>query len=337
MSNNLHIVLKFPNVSVYTNDGLTLSDTITEHKTLCETESRLIWGQHSDRFINGVAERNRNRIKLQINNTINTFSFFLVNNKGQRELYVGRMNNIYGLGEMSDKPNLKKYVPSYYRDNLTNQILYVDVNTFFKVDSKYLNNITLESTGDRILSVRNSSSIFLVNISEEFETLLNDLLSNQEENFQYQIEQVDVDEDDTTVEDTPQSKPSKITSGGRAVYKRDAKVSKKAIIAAHYKCELDESHQFFTSKVTGKNYVEAHHLIPMEYQDEFENGIDVEANVVSLCVCCHKKIHHANQDEITPMIESLFRERQFRLKDCEIEITLAELLSFYKVNTASLI
>ncbi|WP_240660885.1 hypothetical protein [Peribacillus frigoritolerans] len=80
----LHLVLKFPNDISIEVDGM-LSDTITEHRELCEAENRLIWGQSSDRFVNGVAERNRKRMKKQIDYVINTYSFFLANNKGKRE------------------------------------------------------------------------------------------------------------------------------------------------------------------------------------------------------------------------------------------------------------
>jgi hypothetical protein len=120
---------------------------------------------------------------------------------------------------------------------------------------------------------------------------------------------------------------------GTTSYKRDSKTSKTAIDTAKYKSEIDESHEDFISRVTGKNYVVAHHLIPMEYQDDFDDySLDVEANIVSLCVTCHKRLHHAEYRVIKPLIEKLYDDRIDRLNDCKINLPKDKLLSYYKLN-----
>ncbi|MEW9501133.1 HNH endonuclease [Jeotgalibacillus marinus] len=293
----------------------------------------MIWGQGSQRKSSGVAENNREIIKKQIKKDINTYTFFLANNNNQRELYVGKMVNIYDKGEISADSPLTNFIPSYYASRVGTSAddnnLFVDVTTFFKVDSNYLDNIKLMSNGKEILSIKNSSSVFLVNIDEKLEKLLIEILSNSETNFQYQAEQENVP-DDVTVEDIPKNKPSITLGNGTSSYKRDSRISKTAIVTAKYKCEIDAIHKDFISRVTGKNYVEAHHLIPVEYQDDFTNSIDVEANIVSLCVGCHKKLHHATSTDIKSLIEKLYNSRIKRLKDCDIELTKAKLLSYYK-------
>lgn len=40
--------------------------------------------------------------------------------------------------------------------------------------------------------------------------------------------------------------------------------------------------------------MEPHHLIPLQYHEEFEWSLDVEANVVSLCSECHNQIHYGD-------------------------------------------
>lgn len=71
----------------------------------------------------------------------------------------------------------------------------------------------------------------------------------------------------------------------------------------------------FISSVTGENYVEAHHLVPIKYSDLFDGiNIDVEENIISLCVVCHKKLHHGNLDDIIPIITKLYNERNEALK-----------------------
>lgn len=117
---------------------------------------------------------------------------------------------------------------------------------------------------------------------------------------------------------------------GSTYYKRDSKVAKRAIIASNYCCEVDNTHKDFTSNVTKKNYVEAHHLIQMGYQDEFEYSLDVEANIISLCVGCHKMLHHSIYTEKKNIIKQFYKERNERLSECGIDLTLKELLNYYK-------
>ena len=105
---------------------------------------------------------------------------------------------------------------------------------------------------------------------------------------------------------------------------------KKAIVLAGFKCEYDNSHMFFKSSTSGENYVEAHHLIPMEFQKQFENSLDVEANIISLCALCHKKVHHSTMEEKKPILKKLFLERRNRLEKCEISIELLDLITMYK-------
>ena len=76
-------------------------------------------------------------------------------------------------------------------------------------------------------------------------------------------------------------------------------------------------------------YVEAHHLIPMEFQDLFSNSIDVEANVVSLCSICHDQIHHGRMADKRMIITDLFNKRATRLSNAGISISLQQLISFY--------
>lgn len=331
MNNAIHLVLKFKNEKLKVNGKDT--NTIIEHKQIIESRGRLIWGQGSKKRLSGVAKKNRARITQQIKNGINTYTFFLANNNGMREVYVGKMNNIYDRGEITFESKLKDYIPSYYAIDVgtdsDKQNLFVDVSTFFKVDSRYLDNIKLESTGEKILSINNSSSVFLVNIDEKLENILMEIGKNIEMNFQYQVEQEVVSED-INVEDKPKKKPSKKKENGTSSYKRDIKTSKNAIVMAQYLCEISEDHKNFTSKVTGKNYVEAHHLIPMEYQDDFENSIDVEANIVSLCASCHKKLHHGTFVDIEPILEKLYKDRIIRLNNCNINLTKDQLFNYYK-------
>lgn len=178
MTQILHLILKYPNLPL--NLEGRKSDTTTEHKTIFDTYNRLIWGQGSNKKINAVSEKNRNRIKKQISKNVNTYAFLVANNKGMREVYVGKLTNIYGRKEISYKSSLTTYMPDYFAsevgtdDDINN--LFIDVSTFFKIDEKYLDCIIVESNGKKVLSVKNASSVFLVNIDEQLDGLLEEMV-----------------------------------------------------------------------------------------------------------------------------------------------------------------
>ncbi len=111
---------------------------------------------------------------------------------------------------------------------------------------------------------------------------------------------------------------------------RSKSIVKKALTASDYTCEYDALHQNFIFKVTNKNYVEAHHLIPMEFQDEFEYSLDVTANIVMLCPVCHKRIHHESITQSKEIIKKLYDQRIGRMKQCGISIPLKKLLLYYR-------
>ena len=75
--------------------------------------------------------------------------------------------------------------------------------------------------------------------------------------------------------------------------------------------------------------MEAYHLIPLQFQNNFQNSLDVEANIISLCPMCHKKVHHAIPDERLPVVEKLYEKRKARLEKCGIGIDLEKLKSYY--------
>ncbi|GGI12583.1 HNH endonuclease [Gottfriedia solisilvae] len=149
-----------------------------------------------------------------------------------------------------------------------------------------------------------------------------------EETFQSEVERVVIIDTEPIVDEPKEKYNSSSTTTCKS--NRNRTVSKRAIKVANYLCEVSDSHKFFISKGTGENYVEAHHLIPMEFEEEFEHNLDVEANVTSLCPLCHKKIHHATYEEITQIITPLYEERKERLRRCGLNISLEQLLEYYK-------
>ena len=88
-----------------------------------------------------------------------------------------------------------------------------------------------------------------------------------------------------------QVEPQKIKSKSMK-WKRNPIVAAKALNQASYKCELYPKHPAFISRTTGKNYVEAHHLIPMSLQGKFSHeNLDNIDNICVLGPYINKKIH----------------------------------------------
>ncbi|UMB78847.1 DUF3578 domain-containing protein [Dickeya fangzhongdai] len=117
--------------------------------------------------------------------------------------------------------------------------------------------------------------------------------------------------------------------GNSNLYPRDARTSSLAIKNANFLCEFEPNHEYFTSKTSNNNYVEAHHLIPLSHQDKFEYSLDVEENIISLCPNCHKKLHHGLDRDKAPILSKLFQERTHLLKERKIEISFNDLIAMY--------
>lgn len=119
-------------------------------------------------------------------------------------------------------------------------------------------------------------------------------------------------------------------SEGTKQWKRDRSVVDRSIEFSNNKCEYDNKHEYFISNKSRKNYVEGHHLIPMKYQDNFEYSLDVEANVVSLCVVCHKILHLGIIEDKIKILSKLYELRKDLLSLSGLEISLEELIDLYK-------
>ncbi|CAH4022349.1 MULTISPECIES: HNH endonuclease [Enterobacter] len=114
------------------------------------------------------------------------------------------------------------------------------------------------------------------------------------------------------------------------LYPRSKAVSKNALNKAGYRCEVDGDHPTFRRRNSTLNYTEPHHIVPMSKQDDFEVSLDVEENIISLCCNCHKKIHLGEGFE--GMLEKIYAERKELLKKVDIDITLENLILFYKME-----
>lgn len=112
-------------------------------------------------------------------------------------------------------------------------------------------------------------------------------------------------------------------------------LGKIAIKKAYYCCERDYSHETFISKKTNKNYMEAHHLVPVCFQEEMWNkyhiNIDCVENLVSLCPTCHKAIHYGTKEVQAKIIEDLYDKCFPKYQSIGFDITVDEIKKLYKI------
>lgn len=116
--------------------------------------------------------------------------------------------------------------------------------------------------------------------------------------------------------------------------KRNPKISENALKEAKYLCEIDSTHKTFIKKSTKTNYMEPHHLIPLEFQEYFKYSLDVEPNIISLCSYCHDEIHYGINN--TFLITKLYYERIEELKKVGLDIDLETLFLFYEYKRKQL-
>lgn len=116
---------------------------------------------------------------------------------------------------------------------------------------------------------------------------------------------------------------------GRTVPKRDPQRAADALEYADYLCEYDCSDRTFTRK-NGKQYTEPHHLIPISRYRDFEYSVDVMENIVSLCSHCHNLLHYGQFEDKVPLLIKLYNERKDALKECGLDLTLAQLKLYYR-------
>jgi hypothetical protein len=115
-------------------------------------------------------------------------------------------------------------------------------------------------------------------------------------------------------------------------WKRDSGIASYVIEHANNTCEIDESHITFTSKRSGKNFVEAHHLVPMEYQGDFEASLDVPENILSLCPNCHRCFHHADSETTKNLLKQFYLKRLKGLSCRGVTIDLYKLEKYYGIK-----
>lgn len=95
----------------------------------------------------------------------------------------------------------------------------------------------------------------------------------------------------------------------RDVFQRDRKLAIHRMELSHYKCEFEPSHNLFLSRYSHAPYLEAHHLLPISLQKNYDKPLDVLDNIFCLCPFCHRAVHHAEKEFARNIIQKLIENR----------------------------
>ncbi|WP_429234971.1 HNH endonuclease [Aeromonas salmonicida] len=118
----------------------------------------------------------------------------------------------------------------------------------------------------------------------------------------------------------------------RLAYPRNSDLAKQIIENSDFTCEVNPQHQTFLSPVTGRNFMEAHHLIPMSQQESFQLNLDDLVNIVSLCPCCHRAVHLGESGVRKELLRILFNKRGGALQK-QFGVNFEKLCSLYGISS----
>lgn len=119
------------------------------------------------------------------------------------------------------------------------------------------------------------------------------------------------------------------SKSGNMNWLRNSNIAAQAILLSKNQCAIDSKHTSFISRKTGRPYMEAHHLIPISKQGEFNYELDKVANIKCLCPNCHRAIHFGEKKQRDKMIKKLYEDSKKDLEKLGLNIELAKLLGMY--------
>lgn len=147
---------------------------------------------------------------------------------------------------------------------------------------------------------------------------------------------IESDDDIQDIDDIHRMPDRGIDSTGRKRYKTQKKIRDAVLEKAHYICDCDDQKHFYFESVDLHNYVEGHHVVPMNRQEEyyFDSSInlDVPNNIVALCPNCHCQIHLGSRQARLKILSELYVRNKAKLLALNPNLTLSILASYYNIG-----
>jgi 5-methylcytosine-specific restriction enzyme A len=95
-----------------------------------------------------------------------------------------------------------------------------------------------------------------------------------------------------------------VTSSTKAF--RDPKLAVERFQIANYRCEFDAKCRLFLGRGSERNFLECHHIIPMQFQSDFKRSLDFVSNLIALCPFCHRDSSRASWFDSTNVDQDHF-------------------------------
>lgn len=150
---------------------------------------------------------------------------------------------------------------------------------------------------------------------------------------------VESDDDIDDVQDLHRKPEKGIDNKGRKRYKTQKKIRDVVLQRANYLCDCDDKNHFYFESVEFHNYVEGHHIVPMNRQEEYyfdkNINLDVPNNIVPLCPNCHCQIHLGSRHARIKILSELFVRNKAKLLALNPNLTLSLLASYYNIGLES--
>ncbi len=200
---------------------------------------------------------------------------------------------------------------------------------YYSIDSIPNDQVLIDDLRNLIGIYRELKGLIGTNIKNicSIESKDNLCLIESEEDFQDSIQK----KNKTELEDGPINKPNKNNNSSHSgpSWSRNPNISSTVLTDANFICENDNRHETFTSSKSGEQFMEAHHLIPMKFQDNFDYSIDVPENIICLCPNCHRAFHHSSTYYKGQLIKKFFNKKQKGLTDRGLKIDINKLIDYY--------
>lgn len=224
-----------------------------------------------------------------------------------------------------------------------NEILYRDVDYsyfLYNVQDFGINLIDEPKVDEVIETIEVNPNGDLVKVLTEEKEII-DIENSEEEKDDKYLEKIDNIKEENVNTDVAigahKVAPAQIEKGKISKkYKRNPLLGRIAIQNAYYCCEHNARHETFTSAKTNKNFMEAHHLVPVKYQQEvwekYHINVDCVENILSLCPNCHRAFHNGTDKVKIEMIEKMYEKLLPRYKSIDFNITVDEIKKFYNIK-----
>lgn len=294
-------------------------------------------------------ELSYNKLQMDIN-SLNTMNFDVIQFFGIKNLSIDtRFNSLTEYLEMSEFLQKKAYANSQVQlMKLENNVLYGNceekqikgefqksfcfrfLTAIFAGKNEYKYNIK------SVLSKLKKADNQFENLKRFVEFVDKQNLTQAEVKMPVDEDIMESDDDVTDIYDIHRMPERSVDSKGRRRFKTQRKIREAVLKKAKYLCDCNDKKHFYFESVDLHNYVEGHHIIPMNRQEEYyfdsSINIDIPNNIVALCPTCHSQIHCGSRQAKLEVLSELYVRNKQKLLTINRELSLSVLASYYNIG-----